>query len=1425
VLKQTLIWTALPHRLEGPVQEGAELRLSAFVSPRLWNDDPTVHEMALNEFPDFLDWPAVMGQASFQVAFAGGPTLTATPDTSALRPDLWQALFKSTTRVVPFVFEDLSRAGILSFSATAIHDVVKSVYQRAATDPGYGAGTNLPGRDRLAGDPDLVEIARPVRARPPFEPDEPDRGPVVLDEPGPEEPPPPRRPGCLGCLPAFLLLPLRLLWALIRRLLRAFGIAVTLPLLTLLGVGGGGSGLSMSGGGGAAPSSAKKAAFDALTTYMAPTDSESQDLPTPSEMDDEYDFHSMVAALGDYPRLLRRMGLVVDLTVTVPAGGLPATGTVRVIPTLTLSSPTAHHTPKTHYELATNRFVARPRVAGADLNAGLLRLQDEARFEIQQVDVVGAGVKLQNTATNLVGLVALNEMPANAGSDDGLPALQTAGIAIVRPDAAADLKAAFVQSYALNAGLAKLDSSPVKPLASGQPAPAPTDEVYAEELVRGYRLDVWDEATKRWLSLCRRVGSYAFLELGPGGEALVEEDEGFVQLSTTEALKPGATQVLRAHETLIAWDGWSLCAPRPGEAITDGDDHAEVGNAAATPFKLETTFEAKKGSLPRLRFGSRYRLRARVADLAGNSVFEPESAPFGETQPEASGELTFRRFEPVAPPTVLLRSEPKEGESLERVTVRSAVNDSEAEVTAQLSERHVAPPKAAQLMAERHGHFDGTPSMLKNAAGYNLASREAGTVTHSLNLVTGDMDLIPGVKQVPDGVATPTFWLQTNESFELSFLPDPYARGVLLMGLPGMPSPDAVTDGVNRLTFDGIWPKLKPLRLRVQGIVAGATPASPDWVAATHQLTVQLPQGETARVRIGSFFNAADLANMGVWGWTEEAAPSDLVDLRNRAIEGRNWLELPFRELVLVHAVQQPLTIPQLTPLSVGPPRQVGETSVWLTGNLAVDGKSTGKVDLWAEWEDPVDDPSDPTNDPTSSKQHQRMHVRELTLPEPVADTPSLADILKATGDTDTALRHTLGDTKYHKVIYTPIASTRFREHFPPAVVADPANLTRPMPTTSPPETALTTSLDVPNAARPHGLRPAYVIPIFRWDETKVGQMRKRERHGGGLRIYVERPWYSSGDGELVGLLVRPPNVAPTGDAADTLSKFVSEWAMDPLWSAAKTAPLALADLLNPTKTTAGLPAAQRPNLAELPAQRVDVAGFKPDYDPSRQLWFADVAMRVEHEYFPFVRLALARYQPISVAGAHLSPAVLSDFVQVVPHRTAEYDFDNVVANGSVRVRLYGPAHAGEGLTRNIVIAILERREHGDTAADEPVGWVADAAIFLASTSTTGFDQSWEGVLQLPDPLPDPLRISVLEMEVHRTDGRQFNLAGLPQMEALQAAMMMPSAANEGMVAGFAGPMVDGMATGFTGSMMDLPDQPDFGFRIVFADATRVEPL
>src|SRR6185436_5580092 len=319
-----------------------------------------------------------------------------------------------------------------------------------------------------------------------------------------------------------------------------------------------------------------------LQKYVSPTSAAPEPMPSEDELETTYDFHAMVSTLGDYPNLLRYCGLVIDLEVELTAP-IPDAATVKVIPTIATTMTTEHTSMRTHYELAPNHFIAQSDPVSGEMSNGLLRVHEPGRFRVLQLDVAGGAIKLQNTATGVVHF-RKKKAPGNEPEEQGLPALQTAGLSLVRPGFAAQLQALFKFSEGLNNFVAAKDGS------STPTAVAASDELWAENVQRGYRVDVFDDKSKKWHSLCRRIGTYTF-EAG-ALELKDEEDEGFIETSATEPVKESTTTVLRVHESLFTWSGWSLAAPRVGQTILpDPGEETVVGpppNDPATQFKLQT---------------------------------------------------------------------------------------------------------------------------------------------------------------------------------------------------------------------------------------------------------------------------------------------------------------------------------------------------------------------------------------------------------------------------------------------------------------------------------------------------------------------------------------------------------------------------------------------------------------------------------------------------------------------------------------------------------------------------------------------------------------------------------------------------------------------------------------------------------------------
>jgi hypothetical protein len=297
---------------------------------------------------------------------------------------------------------------------------------------------------------------------------------------------------------------------------------------------------------------------------------------------------------------------------------------------------------------------------------------------------------------------------------------------------------------------------------------------------------------------------------------------------------------------------------------------------------------------------------------------------------------------------------------------------------------------------------------------------------------------------------------------------------------------------------------------------------------------------------------------------------------------------------------------------------------------------------------------------------------------------------------------------------------------------------------------------DIPSSARPAAPDVLYVLPTFRWERQDQGNPRRHVRLGNAVRVWLRRPWFSSGDGELLGVVLKPRSKSPRGrrwpapagseEVEKMLPSYISSWGSDPVWESARLEQVASAeDFPRHVEYAGGL------GLEELPEPvKVGVAAHEVYYDRQRKLWYCDIEIEPGSTYFPFVRLALARYQPHSVPNAHLSRVVMPDFVQLAPDRTAELDLRPLSRSAHLTVTGYSGRNILGGSGPNTTMrAALETRMQGIPG---DLGWKRLNETEL-SPSLDGFHVTWTGALDLPHELEDGShRIVITEVETHRRD-------------------------------------------------------------------------
>jgi hypothetical protein len=779
----------------------------------------------------------------------------------------------------------------------------------------------------------------------------------------------------------------------------------------------------------------------------------------------------------------------------------------------------------------------------------------------------------------------------------------------------------------------------------------------------------------------------------------------------------------------------------------------------------------------------------------------------------------FLRWDPVLEPAVVPRHPYSEGESQLALAIRSGVDlpvapgdapvvvapdaflaattaahpelDLQWQATAQ---RHLAPPKASQYECELHGRFDdaiggGTAEVVRRALA--LAMREAGSF---LEDSVADLDN-PGGRIAQPGVsfhATPTaetpaaatpadltrgdpltpgqYVIHDVDELVVPYLPDPLATGISLVfpdagldtALTGLLAVEGTT-----LPFPGSWPTPTPFRLvlttgdtlggRVEGNV----------------LEVTVPPGEQLRLRLSSSLNPEGLDLLGLWRSLPQALRDNPL-VAQAAADGWFWWLTPGATMRLVHAVPRPVEAPRVTLLL--PFRLPGETTVNLVGAVDVHGPSTERLDVEASWTEQVDDiakPGPETVAQVAAAAHTQVRPDEDLV---VLFGDKDADLPLPDGSTlhTHSVVHKLGDTRHRRISYAMRATTRYREYFDPRLLPTPDDVSIVGPTVE---------IDVPSSARPAKGHIRDTLPLFRWsEETEPNQpFALRRTRGCGVRIYLDRPWFSSGDGELLGVLT-----AISSDA--TMRGSVSEWGADPVFlqqGPASRAQLPLLDLLHLTgfddRIEGGRPVGPpvvRP-LIDLPgAPSVFVVSYQPEFSNERGLWFVDIALDPGTAFWPFVRFALARHQPSSVGNLHLSPVLRTDFVQLTPPRTAtlsrpEAGQARLVVTGPVGVPRSGlPIEEGLDFAQKVALtrvmrARLERRA---PSVNTDLGWTTEAAVNLPVLGVDDTVVSWTGTLDLPVPVPPRLpgqnpdwRVVLEEWELLPADSPH---GALPRREA-----------------------------------------------------------
>lgn len=1304
-MRATVEWILLPAA--GP-QEPGPLRFVAFAAPHLEVEDGEAMDQPLSAFPRIVDWPAEVAALTLGVSFDDAEPVSARivsePDSA-----LWRSMFPPTTRVEGFVREHPDARDIATFDAITIADTILDGYTELAaeepvletpwdeefwTSESWGIPEPeqppevkwsiteivLPqevGVEGLGGEtgeeaPTVGEAtgrgARVVN-----------RGPSIRDR--------------------FTVIP-KTPWVLSEEDLYGTGgeggfvtanrslfrhpeefVAQSFTVASDRSTGL----VAFADQLDATTEWSRFAAFNRLasiwsedaarvivddTGLAAPISAE----PPEVLAERQFDFHRMMAALGAHPAVLRSLGLIVDLVCDAPLPDAVA----RIRLSISTAGESVHATHATRVSRTADGIVVTRADGTTDELLGM------ERCRVEQFDFEGAG-------RMLFELVAAEEATGR-GEGDKPPTLRSTGLRLLQRGTASELALlADTNGRFSDAGTA--------------------DAMTADDVHRGGRIDVFDEATGRWASLHARRTTYVVHD----EVALTAEDEGHMHITMTSRSVPAGAELpadgpVGISDAIASWDGWSLAAPRPGKVVTtdtaafDPDRRAESGASVAveienTPFTscgLSIRSVVVPGSLPRLRFGRSYRMRVRTVDLAGQSI---DLATADELCAQDPGTMTepvmFRRFDPVPPPEItwtgpVLPAEQPPGETERRIVVRSGL-DPEEEVFgehAHISERMLFPPAASVSIAEWHGVFDDAVG--KDAAtsarkkAYELAATEAGAV---------------------EAGAT-----------ETRYLPDPASSGVSLWNVPGLPAEE---------TFTVPWPVdegglAQPVRLRVCGIGPGEE-REPD-LDEDSVLYVYLPAGSRTAMKAASIVAQPEIMALPhVWESRRgrEGMAFDLI------ASGRHPHVTPAVTIELVHAVPRPLAPPVATAGDAIEPRSHGETFVCITRSWAVDRPSTASLVLRAAWSRPRDDLGAPVRAGASEDGPDFLPFTQPlsavvggTTPVRLASDADAGIVVGSVQDADAPATVDLGFTGHVMMRIRAEATSRFVDFFPPEFREPYGQLPDHFTVAGEWET-----VNVRSTERAPAPVVSAVLPLL--VHRRDGSTWIRE--GGWLRVWFRRPWFLTGENEW-------PAIVAVGDGqprylGDPRYPYASLVGADPgraeRYDGSTQAeiygawPAAWAQFNSVNLT--GVSVADEGDLSALYLSDRGI-----DYDPARDEWFMDVRIQTPGLAGPFVRLAVARDQPESLPdgdglfGVRVSEVVLCEPITVLPDRTVtctETAAGAVVAVTGPVARFYADVDGNLTAGSSVEVELQRRVE----SADPLLAWEAVWSAPLPYASARAF--------------------------------------------------------------------------------------------------------
>jgi hypothetical protein len=994
---------------------------------------------------------------------------------------------------------------------------------------------------------------------------------------------------------------------------------------------------------------------------------------------------------------------------------------------------------------------------------------------------------------------------------------------------------------------------------------------FAEDLYVGLRIDAQrtNHLTGQpgdWLTLTARVMEIHQISDAFGSvdqnwhpyRKFEDRDHGYVHMAAKLIPADESTKTVAPSEVLFAWAGTPLGAPSEQDRDINPDPLNDLG--VHIDYNYSSDFP-----MPKLRVGDSYCFGARAVMVNGASVPLALATKTYKRRDSSSATKPFvyRYVDDTHAPTVMLpENEPlaagngKPNERDDRIVLRTGQTISDHRTT-----RFLAPARTTFERAEQFGLLD-TPLQTGS-------TQPRGAFLDFERTDTGDFPKTgPSPKRVTGSLVRQLGAPVTTEKHP--YFPDPKGRNASFIlerdGLtpPGfdLARPSRAFWNQNESALDA-----RPLLLEVtagaQGGFARFDPSEGTQLRNNYvapKLSLSIAPAESVRLWYWAWpdpdaaardsHHADAIFDKSGKPWSASELGTLTALLKAGPVNGfGGW-----GTLEIVHAVEKPLAPPRFehsgpAPLASAqfavarlPPgvqpddRSVsarGGTRGYFSGAALFDRLSTGEMRLEAAWRD-LSDKTAVRYDKSNGEWRWQpgysskllFHVaaidvdRGVTAASKAVAAGEAADFFDITRDEAGRRRnlfYEFGDTAAHRLSLRLVATSRFVREF------------KELPGQRSDRFEQVSRGEIPGNADVDAAPPAYVwlpaterppkpeIDHIGWVTAErsedPGDRTRKISNICYPRVYLARPWYVSGEDELVAVILAPAETPPSADpgydpatapssyfdplpassvtredaafmngtfddpAVSPVSEIVTRWGRDPTTTAI-TDTNALWTLVPPQafrghvgrRAKLPLPWHEKPSQPPPALSNVSVVLYRPSFDQHTGSWYVDIAMEAmsvagSAPHMPFVRLALARFQPHALKGLELSEPVILNPIQLRARRTMTAEIEGQSVEVSVQGNAYqhrAPFARDESALKDHILprmnAVLRRKTRaaggGSVASfDEKGESLRMHQIKPVPNSADANSLTWKWAFQLPaGSTPQDYTVRFDEVELHIPD-------------------------------------------------------------------------